>query len=150
MSPFLIMAAPSLNIVCAAITGPDDSLLFIDKYAPDQTELEMDSVIFVSLDYFTTTGKASKKEKFYGQLQIPDQKYSVWGYRTNFGYKIIILTNFIQNTNDSIIRNICDKIRDAMFLQICNPFYQPFSPITSSLFLSKVREITSSLNQSSD
>ncbi|EAX90714.1 expressed protein, putative [Trichomonas vaginalis G3] len=144
------MATPSLSIACAAITGPDDSLLFIDKYATEQTELEMDSIVFVSLDYFTSTGKASKKEKFIGQLQIPDQKYSVWGYKTNFGYKIVILTNILPNQNDSIIRNVCDKIRDAMFLQFCNPFYQPFSPITSSSFISKVREITSSVSQSSD
>ena len=138
------MATTPLTISCVAVVGPDDSLLFICKFPSDTSDLEMDSIVFCSLDFFTTDKRISKKERFIGQLQLQDPKYCVWGYKATFGYKIIILTNQIPNPPESTIKGICEKIKEAMFSQFTNPFYRPFSPITTTNFVDKVNEILSS------
>lgn len=143
--PSAIMANTPLSISCVAVVGPDDALLYIAKYSNEESDLEMDSVVFCSLDYFTQEKRNSKKEKFVGQLQMQDPKYLVWGYKVTYGYKIIILSNQIPNPAEATIKGICEKVRELMFEQFTNPFYKPFSPIVSNQFNSKVKEILSGL-----
>ena len=137
------MASTNLTISCVSIIGPDDSLLFIRKYPVDSYNFEIDSIVFCSLDYISQDKRTSKKERFIGQLQMPDQKYNVWGYKTALGYKIIILTNPIPNPSESTIKSISEKIKDVLFVQFTNPFYKPFSPINSVNFTNKINQIVS-------
>lgn len=145
------------TIQCLSIIGPDNSLLYMKKYVSgndlnDETDLEMDITIFSSLE-FMPQGKTFgqiKKERFSGfinQSQNQSEKYNCYGYKAPLGYKIIVLLLNVQNQpNQSNIQTLCDKVKEELFHSFWNPFYSPFSPITSPSFIEKIDKLVKSIN----
>lgn len=143
------------TIQCLSIIGPDNSLLYIKKYATgndsnDDNDLEMDLIIFSSLD-FMPQGKTFgqiKKERFSGFInQTQSDKYNCYGYKAPLGYKIIVLLLNVQNQpNQSNIQTLCDKVKEELFHSFWNPFYSPFSPITSPNLIERIDKLVRSIN----
>lgn len=121
-------------ISCIAVVGPDESLLLICKDESASDDLELDSLVFCSLDYFSQSRSGrnalqniGRNEKFANICN--KENYMVFGYRAPLSYKIVIVIPFVQNPNEAAIRSICERTKDVLFDAISDPFYAPFSPI---------------------
>lgn len=123
-----------IPISCISIIGPDESLLCIYKNSKDQNDLELDGIVFCSLDYFpqNKSGRNAlpnfgRNEKF-ANIYNKDN-YMAFGYKAPLSYKIIIVIPFVQNPNEASLKSICERVKDVLFDAISDPFYSPFSPI---------------------
>lgn len=135
------MTNSPFSAVCTAITGPDDSLLFIEIYTDDRQEMELESIVFCSLDYFSQMQGRGRNQRFLGLLPMPDSRYNVWGYKAALGYKIHLLTTPVQAPPENAIKQVCERIKDALFEAISNPFYKEFSPFRNEAIKTKIRDI---------
>ena len=136
-----MQACPS-GVACVSIIGPDDSLMFIDKYTSSNT-LDLDYLVFCSLDHFPVSKahKAGKGEKVVVEIPLNHQEYCVWGYRSSLKYRIIIVSQITFVGIDASLRSYFEKIKDYLFEALTNPFYNPFSPIRSTIFQNRIQSI---------
>jgi hypothetical protein len=135
------------QIACIAVIGPDNNPLLIQKYCEETQELEIDTWLFCSLDYFDSQvarKPPTKPERFLGNIQTSD-RFQIWGYKAGLGYKVIILTFHTAKPQDSAVKALCEKVRDSLFDSIMDPFYLPFSMIESPAVLSKITELGRSI-----
>ena len=125
----------SHGIACVSIMSPDNNPIFIQKYGNEIEELEMDSLIFCSLDFFETKvghKSTSKNDSYLGNIQNSDQ-FQVWGFKPGLNYKIIILTYHTQAIIPyQTMISTFKKIQDLLFNAFMNPFYVPFSLLDSN------------------
>lgn len=149
------MSAPNNQIACISIIGPDNNPILIEKYCEESQNQEIDTLLFCSLDYFEQPQNTGSKkpikntnDRFLGNIQTSD-RFQIWGYRASLGYKIIILTVHIISIPDNAMKSICEKVRDVLFDSLMDPFYQPFALIESSRVISKITEISQSLQSAS-
>lgn len=149
------MSAPNNQIACISIIGPDNNPILIEKYCEESQNQEIDTLLFCSLDYFEQPQNTGSKkpikntnDRFLGNIQTSD-RFQIWGYRASLGYKIIILTVHITSIPDNAMKSICEKVRDVLFDSLMDPFYQPFALIESSRVISKITEISQSLQSAS-
>ena len=136
----------SQEVACIAIVGPDNNPILIRKYKEAQ-DMELDSLLFCSLDYFDTQNnqkKSGSKERFLGSINTSD-KFQIWGYRAALQYKIIVLTGHLASTQDGQMKAICEKTRDVLFDAIMDPFYTPFAIIEASGIIPKIDQIAQTL-----
>jgi hypothetical protein len=130
------------------IIGPDNNPLLIKKTCHEAQSLEIDTLLFCCLDYFemqAPSRRASKPpERFLGNIQTSD-RFQIWGYRANLGYKIIILTTHTASFQESAVRRLCESVKDILFDAILDPFYVPFSVIESEGVMSKITAVSTSL-----
>jgi hypothetical protein len=129
---------------CIAIIGPDNSPLLIHKAVPEKQDFEFDTLLFCSLDYFenqtqTRRPAARPGDRFLGTIQSAE-RYLIWGYKAVMGYRIIVLTAIMQN-QDTVVRGICEKVKDVLLETILDPFYSPFSIIESAIAKEKVASL---------
>ena len=149
------MSSPNNQIACISIIGPDNNPILIEKYCEESQNQEIDTLLFCSLDYFEQPQNTGSKkpikntnDRFLGNIQTSD-RFQIWGYRASLGYKIIILTVHITSIPDNTMKSICEKVRDVLFDSLMDPFYQPFALIESSRVISKITEISQSLQSAS-
>jgi hypothetical protein len=130
------------EIACISVIGPDNNPLVIQKYCKETQDLEIDTWLFCSLDYFDgqVVRKTAKPERFLGNIQTSD-RFQVWGYKAGLGYKIIILTFHMALLQDLGVRTLCEKVRDILFDSLMDPFYVPFSMIDSAAVLRKIDDL---------
>jgi hypothetical protein len=135
----------SKTIACVAVLAPDNSPILVKKYWDEVDDLVIDTLLFCSLDYFDAqmqqrkaTGKAV--DRFIGNLPPSDSRLQTWGYRANLGYKIVVLTPATANAPESLIRGLCEKLKEMLFDCIMDPFYVPFSTIEAKAALQKVAD----------
>jgi hypothetical protein len=132
------------QIACIAVIGPDNNPLIIQKYCEETQELEIDTCLFCSLDYFDgqpMRKTSSKLDRFLGSIQTSD-RFQIWGYRAALGYKIIILTFHTTSLQDTTIRTLCEKTKDVLFDALMDPFYAPFSIIESPAVIAKIDDLS--------
>ena len=134
------MSTPS--IVCVSILSPDDSLFYIKKYKTSKSEndIELDSLVFLSLDYFGQ-GKGFKAENKVSFILSKDS-YSTFGSKTFLGYKIIVIISGLVNPSqiNPVILSLSEKIKNELYSSFFDPFYVPFAPTTSPIFKKRVDE----------
>jgi hypothetical protein len=66
-------------------------------------------------------------------------RFQVWGYRLSLGYKIVVLSLFVQPpVPEHSIRAFCEKVRDAVFDRVMDPFYQPFAAMDSPGIIARI------------
>jgi hypothetical protein len=137
--------ASTRAIGCVEILGPDNSPILIYKAMNESQDFEMDTIVFCSLDHFE--GHAQQRratlrasDRLIGPLPLPESRFQTWGYRASLGYKIVVLALAAVGLTDAPIRQLCDRVKDALFDCIMDPFYAPFSSIESEPTLQKIKE----------
>jgi hypothetical protein len=145
------MATPS--VACVGIIGPDNNPLLIQKSSPESQHVEIDTLLFCSLDYFDSppVGKKVPKtiDRFLGNIQTSD-RFQIWGYRAPLGYKIIVLTWHTATFPDLAVRRLCEEIKDVLFDALLDPFYVPFSVLESEGVIAKIGSATAALRPFSE
>lgn len=141
------------TIQCLSIIGPDNSLLYIKKYLSgsdlnDETDLEMDLAVYSALEFMPQAKTFSQFKRFFGLINPNlNDKYNCYGYKAPLGYKIVVLILNVQNQpNQSNILNLCEKVKEELFHSFRNPFYTPFSPITSPSLTDHIDKLVKNLN----
>ena len=140
------------SVCYIAIIGPDNNPIYTQKYCSEKQKLEMDTILFCSLDYFDQ--QVSKKtvmksnDSFLGCIQTTD-RFQIWGYKTGLKYKIIVLTSHIASLSDNFMQSFCDQIKDALFNAIMDPFYTPFSVLDSPRFQERIQALIKTVPSSS-
>lgn len=122
-------------ISCVAVLGGDDSLIFIHKAMQETTPLEMDILVYTALEAFKSKSSSRiqtrRGAQFFG-IQIQSERFVAWGYRPGLRYKVIVLTNAPAQPGqppESPSNAFFERLRAILFDGLCNPFYQPFSPL---------------------
>jgi hypothetical protein len=129
-------------IGCVAVLGPDNAPLLIRKIADEHQDFEFDTIIFCAIDSFGQPMGANAPRKSMGRLIGPfpsadgQTRFQVWGYKASLGYKIIVLAQ--PPVAEIVIRGFCERVRDAVFDRITDPFYEPFSPMDAPAILSRI------------
>jgi len=123
-------------VACVAVVGPDGTPLLVRKYCDEVQDLEIDALLFCSLDHFDppvsgTPKKAARPDGFLGNVNTSD-RFQIWGYRAPLRYKIIILTYHCSSVQESPMRALCEKVRDILFDALMDPFYTPFAMIDAA------------------
>jgi hypothetical protein len=131
-------------VACIAIIGPDNAPLLIHKSIPERQDFEFDTLLFCSLDYFdnqTQTRRPPTRfpDRFLGTIQTAE-RFLIWGYKAPMGYRIIVLTSIVQN-QDSVVKGICEKVKDVLLEAVLDPFYAPFSIIESPIAKEKIASL---------
>ena len=132
------MTTSEPKISCLTIIGPDNNPLLLQKYCNEKQDLEIETLLFCSLDYIDQ--KKDKDSFFLGKLQTTD-RFQIWGYKTNLKYKIVILTSHSSKLKEEEIENIFEKIKLVLFGCFMDPFYIPFSVIKSPKVIEKIENI---------
>ena len=127
------------KIASIAIVGPDSNPLFIRKYVEEQSEIEIETLLFCSLDSFDPSTNKSKAS-FMGNIHSSD-RFKVWGYLAPLNYKIMVLTLHIANVQEAAVKGLMESIKTEFFKVIADPFYVPFSVIKTQSFVSKMDRI---------
>jgi hypothetical protein len=132
-------------IGCVAVLGPDNSPILIYKPMSEMQDFEMDTILFCSLDHFEhqatqRRGTLRPSDRVIGPLPLAESRFQTWGYRATLGYKIVVLALTSVNLAESVIRQLCDRVKDALFDSVMDPFYAPFSSIESEATLQKVKD----------
>lgn len=144
----------NLTVYCLSIIGPDDSLLYIKKYTSNTNsnedfDLELDATIYSARKLMPQKNTYGKKYGFLGLVNHNQIEHiNCYGYKASFGYKIIVLlpNNQIQQKESSTIQTLCEKIKDELFRSFMNPFYTPFSPISSPILKEKIDKLVKNLH----
>ena len=134
------------QVACIAVVGPDNNPILIRKYCDEQQEMELDSLLFCSLDHFdpqSNQKKSGSKERFFS-ISTSD-RFQIWGYRAALQYKIIVLTLNGANIQDAAMKSICEKTRDVLFDAIMDPFYSPFAMIEAGDVVKRIDDIAATL-----
>lgn len=141
------MSSPPLQVACIAVIGPDSNPILIEKFCDEKKEHEIDTILFCALDFFDQPNQRKSlksSDRYLGNMQTSD-RFQTWGYRCGLGYKIIVLTFHIVNSQDNVMRGLCERVKDVLFSALTNPFYEPFSMIDSPIAVAKIAEIAKSL-----
>lgn len=129
--------------VCVAVLAPDNAPIFLEKYAEDEN-LELESLIFDSIAFngnkSTFKAPVVPGERFVGCVS-KTQKYQIWGYQASLHYKIVIITSGKYNVTETSVKQCFEAIADALIGAVRNPFYSPFSQISSDDFSKRVRTV---------
>jgi hypothetical protein len=112
-------------------------------------------IIFCALDAFDQQAGQRKStirgtDRFFGPIQPAEgqrDRFQVWGYRANLGYKIVVLTIAQPPVSESAVRGLCEKVKDGLFDRVLDPFYRPFSPLDSPALLAKVNKEADAIQQ---
>lgn len=140
-------------IACISIIGPDNKPLLIEKYCQENDELEIDTLLFCSLDYFEQINQPNRKpalkanERFLGNIQTSD-RFQIWGYKAGLGYKIVILTSSQSSVQEVVMKSLCEKIKDILIDSFMDPFYQPFAMIESEAVIQKIGDVAKNITVS--
>jgi hypothetical protein len=129
---------------CIAVIGPDNSPLLVHKAIPEKQDFEFDTLLFCSLDCFenqTQTRRPPNRnpDRFLGTIQSAE-RFLIWGYKAVMGYRILVLTSIMQN-QESVVRGICEKVKDVLLETVLDPFYAPFSIIESAIAKEKIASL---------
>jgi hypothetical protein len=132
-------------IGCVAVLSPDNAPILIRKIADENQDFEFDTIIFCAIDRFVPQPAQRKTtirsaDRLIGPFQASDgpSRFQVWGYKTSLGYKIIVLSIAQPAIPDHAVRTFCEKVRDAVFDRLMDPFYQPFSAMDSPAILDRI------------
>jgi hypothetical protein len=132
-------------IGCVAVLGPDNSPILVYKPMSENQDFEMDTIVFCSLDHFESQaqqrrGTLRPSDRLIGPLPLTESRFQTWGYRASLGYKIVVLALGAVGLTDAPIRQLCDRVKDALFDCVMDPFYVPFSSIESEPTLQRVKD----------
>jgi hypothetical protein len=140
-------------VACVGIIGPDNNPLLIQKSCAEGQHVEIDTLLFCSLDYFEapSAGKKAPKavDRFLGNIQTSD-RFQIWGYRAPLGYKIVVLTWHTATFPDVAVRRLCEEIKDVLFDALLDPFYVPFAAIESAGVVAKIAAASAALRAPAD
>jgi hypothetical protein len=139
-------------VACIGIIGPDNAPILISKNVkcfPEKPRFEFDTLLSSGLDNFESAFQSRRSpmrnpDRFIGTIQTVGQ-YVIWGYKAILGYKIIIITSNVPGPQDSVVRGLCDKIKDLFFDCVLDPFYAPFAMIESTVVRDKISGLVESV-----
>ena len=135
------------TVLCVSVIGPDKSPLFIAKANQFQESLEIEAMIFETLSIIEKVPvkpAVRSSDRFLPRIH-KNEKMMCWAYRASLKYLIIVMTPISVVVADKDVLRLLERIKDATFLSFANPFYNPFSPISSKDFEQKVSALSRGL-----
>lgn len=130
-------------VLCVSVFGPESSVLYLWKEAGHELDLTIETELYLALAEMNralSSTKARNRNGFIARFH-KTQNAIAWGSMTNLKYRIIILTKASLEVSDQIMRALTDQIATYTIDAMMDPFYQPFTPITSPKFISRVSSI---------
>jgi hypothetical protein len=129
------------------IMAPDNAPILIHKQVSDRPDLELETFLCCSLDSFEAMPQNRRAtvrnpDRFLGTIQTVEQ-YLLWGYKAILGYRIVVITANLPS-QESVVKLLCDKVKDALFESILDPFYVPFSSLESGLVKGRIADLAAS------
>lgn len=124
------------NIISVSIIGPDRSPIYIVKSEEEQHSLEVEAMIYEAiaiLEKIPVRPAQRSSDRFVPKFH-KNTKMVTWAYRAGLKYTIIVMTPNDMQFDDKKVLAFLEKIRNAVFDSFSDPFYSPFSSITSTAF----------------
>ena len=141
------------KIVCICVFNRDGSVFYQQQLIEVVDSLELYAMVWKGYLYLEENMKGGKsslgKSDCEGIIESVE-KGVVYGYRMPLGYKIIVVTIVTATQLDAEVRILCEAIKDLVFDAIMDPFYKPFSPVTSPRFIEGLRHNVDDFNAKSD
>ncbi|KAH6768645.1 SNARE-like superfamily protein [Perilla frutescens var. frutescens] len=140
-------------IVCVAVVGHQNNLLYIQSFTKADDALKLHHIVHCSLDVVDERVNNPKKsgpiinETFLGLLN-PTENYKVYGYVTNTKVKFMLVTTDL-DVRDVDVRVFFGRFHSAYVDAVSNPFHIPGKRITSTKFAERLSTIVKSFGLTS-
>eukprot|EP01134_Creolimax_fragrantissima_P001534 CFRG1534T1 len=124
-----------MKIACVAVIDQNNTPLYLKSTRPDGG-LKFPFIVHTSLD--VVDEKMDSPDLYLGLL-TPADEYNVYGYLTNTKTKFIAVID--ETGSGTKIKTVFKQLHSLYIDTICNPFYNPSTPISTPSFERKVMAI---------